>query len=63
MLNLKTDKMENVEQMTKIQFVDYLITGKGVSAFYYYYERILLSMNFDLDDMKLNFLIWFENKR
>ena len=55
--------MENVEQMTKIQFVDYLITGKGVSAFYYYYERILLSMNFDLDDMKLNFLIWFENKR
>ena len=55
--------MVQIEKMTKLDFVDYLISGKGVDAFYFYYETKLLSMKFDLDDMKLKLLIWLENKK
>lgn len=55
--------MLQIEKMNKLDFVDYLISGKGVDAFYFYYETKLLSMKFDLDEMKLNFLIWLENKK
>jgi len=55
--------MIHIEKMTKLDFVDYLISGKGVDTFYFYYESKLLSMKFNLDEMKLNFLIWLENKK
>lgn len=60
---LKTDKMAQIEKMNKLDFVDYLISGKGVSAFYFYHETKLLSMKFDLDEMKLKFNKWLENKK
>jgi len=55
--------MEAIDNMGKLEFIDYLIMSKNVTAFYHYYESKLLSMSFDLDEMKLRFLIWIEEKQ
>lgn len=54
--------MEAILKMNKLEFVEYLIDGKGIDAFYFYNETKLLSMKFNLDDMKIKFLLWLESK-
>ena len=54
--------MKNVIKMNKLDFVSYLINANDVDAFYFYYEKKLLSHKFNLKEMKTKFIEWYSKK-
>lgn len=56
--NKNDNKMIDLNTITKEEFVNELIFSDDAAEFYNPREQMLLSMNFDFEEMKLEFENW-----